>query len=80
MPSSCAIRPLPFREDDLETAQFSSAEAQAEMAHMTEKMEAMHAEREAAVEGARRAVAALDAAKSEAAKATSSADRHQQAG
>ena len=41
------------REDDLETAQFSSAEAQSEMAHMAEKMEAMHAEKEAAVEAAR---------------------------
>ena len=70
---------LPLRrEDDLETAQFSSAEAQAEMSHMGEKMEAMHTERETAVEAARRAIAALDAAKAEATKATSSADRHQQ--
>ena len=67
-----------LREDDLETAQFSSAEAQAEMSHMGEKMEAMHTERETAVEAARQAIAALDAAKTEATKATSSADRHQQ--
>ena len=80
-PSSCLSRWICcniIREDDLETAQFASAEAQSEMAHMTEKMEAMHGEKEAAVEAARRAVAALDAAKGEAAKASGSAERHQQ--
>ena len=48
------------------------------MAHMAEKMEAMHAEKEAAVEAARRAIGALDTAKGDAAKATGNTERHQQ--
>ena len=61
---------LKHKEDDLETAQFSSTEAQAEASQAVERaLAAQEAAREAE-ERERRAVAALDAVRGEASKVT----------
>ena len=69
---------LKHKEEDLETSQFSSAEAQSEASQAIERSLLAQEAARGAEERERRAVSALDAAREEAAKATSSHDRHQQ--
>ncbi|KAG1662943.1 hypothetical protein FOA52_006696, partial [Chlamydomonas sp. UWO 241] len=68
---------LKQREDDLETAQFSSAEAGAEMAHLSEQTSVLQAAKQVAQQQAERAIAALDGVKAEASKSAATAERHQ---
>lgn len=66
------------RDDDLETAQFSNAELQAQMKQLQASAEeAQHAAAESE-EVRARAVAALDGVKAEAVKAAVNAERHQE--
>ena len=75
---ACLAPALLHREDDLETSQFTNAEAQAEIDKLRAAAEAAQRAQEDAEVQRDRAVGALDGVRAEAAKALASADRHQE--
>mmetsp|Transcript_13704 Transcript_13704/g.36706 ORF Transcript_13704/g.36706 Transcript_13704/m.36706 type:complete len:869 (-) Transcript_13704:372-2978(-) len=66
------------REEELETAQFTYAEAQSELARLRQSADEAKVAAAEAEQARDRAVASLDGVKAEAAKASSNAERHQE--
>jgi len=78
MPATVRRPEPPCRDEDLETAQFTHAEAQSELARLREQADSAKVAAAEAEQTCARAVAALDGVKAEAAKATLNAERHQE--